>query len=433
MGIYLRIRQIARTVRSLILARYTLSAYVLASIVGVVSIYLLYSLIKELVTPNFGYHGTHYDFIAFYAIAQTVLHHHTQSLYSASQLTPLQRQIVPHAIGASGYMPYLNPPFLAVLLAPLALLHITAARLVWSGINLVCACFVVFQFTRPLKSWQRLTAGLLLLSTFPMYQALVEGQISAIVLLGGCLAYLGIKHGHEYWGEAALVLLWILPQFGVFALIGLVLRQKWKLLVGWCVSSAVLIFGTLPFTGLKLYTHYVQVLASVTGDHFTNMSTSTLLTWRGALETTMGLNGFYSSIIGQSHTLATNLLYGVSVASLIALLVWAWLGIRRQPSGKPALYLYIAAILSALLIDPHLFAQDIVMVYMIIPALCLLYKRYIFGIIVCVAGLCDVVLIDQYHAVHIFTVVLSILAITFAYRAGSMGRLRPSADHLDRD
>ncbi len=379
----------------------------------VVGACLLASMVHEFRSPNYGFYGTHYDFLAFYTAGYTALHHNISQLYNAAMLTGLQRHIIPHPVGATGYMPFLNPPFMAALLAPLALVNINTARLFWLGTTVLLSVFILYLLTDHLKIRQRYLAIGLLLLTFPMYQAFVEGQLSILVLLGGCLSYLFFTRQQKIWSGASLVLLWIMPQFGVFALAGLLIKRQWTMLKGWAIASAVVGLTTLPFTGLNIYFTYIRVLASTTGNHFIDMTSSALLTWRGAVNLSMGINGFYSALIGQNHVQIVNLLYFVTAAGLVGYLLKTVLATGLKVTKEQALRLLIASILTGVLIDPHLFAQDIVVVYLIIPLLCALYIKESFKTVVLLATTCDLVLLDQYSRVHFSTLITFVTAICF--------------------
>jgi len=383
--------------------RNKLISCLLAVVVVAVGLGLIGSLAQELSTPNYGFRGTHYDFLAFYTAGQTAWHHNVGQLYDPGQLTDLQRQIIPHPVGASGYMPFYNPPFIAVLLAPLSLFSITTARLIWLGLSLGLAIFILYQLTEPLWPKQRYLAIGLLLLTFPMYQTLIEGQLTILVLLGGCLSYIFFKRHNKLLSGASLVLLWALPQFGLVTLIGLLIKRQWQMLKAWALASAAVGLAALPLTGLKIYFTYVQVLASATGNHFTDMNTSTLLTWRGAVNLTMGINGFFSALIGENHLRLVTILYLLIAAALVASLIKIVLMIGPKCSREQAALLFSATVLTAVLIDPHLYAQGIIILFLLLPAIYVLYKRNTMLAIICLAALCDMVLLDQYSRFHFFT------------------------------
>lgn len=399
--------------RTLLSAHLKLVAYVLGFTVVIISACLVRGLVVELSSPNYNFHGTHYDFIAFYTAGKSALHHNMQSVYDAAQLTAMQRQIIPHPIGAAGYMPFLNPPFAAVLLAPLALLNINTSRLVWLVISLLLAIVMLYQLTKQLRPKQRLLAITLLLFTYPLFQTFIEGQVSILVLLSGCASYLFFKRRQKLLSGASLVLLWILPQFGIFVAIGLLVKREWLMLKGWLLSSLGILLLTLPVTGIKIYVDYVKLLAQTTGNHFINLNTSAQLTWRGALNMSSGLNGFYESLIGKNHTGLVNVLYISTSIILVAILMITIRKLGGKWSVKQQAMIFSAALLIGCVIDPHLYAQDAVVVLMLLPALFILYKRHALETVIILAAMCDLILLDQFVRLHFFTLAATILAIVY--------------------
>ncbi|MDB5182428.1 MAG: hypothetical protein JWO47_212 [Candidatus Saccharibacteria bacterium] len=398
--------------------------YLLGGLIVACSVFFLISLIRELTTKNYGYHGTHYDFLAFYSAGKTVLDHNVAHLYDSASFTAMQRQIIPHPIGATGYMPFLNPPFMAVFLAPLALLNITAARLLWLAISLVLAVLILCKLTKALPQKQRLLAVALLLFTFPLFQTFIEGQVSILVLLGAAGSYLFFKQNKKIYSGASLVTLWILPQFGVFALIGLVVKREWKMLKGWALSTLAVLTITLPVTGVGIYFKYIRFLAKTTSNHFINMNTSARLDWRGSLNTSSGLNGFYESIVGQNHTGLVNALFVLTSITLVAwLLRVAWKLGKKWTLAQQA-QMFCAALLVSLAIDPHLYAQDVIVVLLLLPALLLMYRNYGLKVVVIFAAFCNLVYLDQFVRLHFFTLFSVAAALVYLRKSLNLKNTR---------
>lgn len=382
-----------------------------------IGIYLVHSLFIELTTPDYNFYGTHHDFMAFYTAGKNVLQHNVTGLYDANNMIALQREIIPHPVGATGYMPFLNPPFMAALLAPLALMSINVARLVWLAISIPLAIFIIFQLVKPLKSKQRLLAISLLIFSYPMFQTFIEGQLSILVLLGGCLSYIFLKRDKKFLSGASLALLWILPQFGVFALLGVLVKREWTILKGWFLASVGLIAVTLPITGIGIYFTYIKVLTSTTGNHFVNMNTSANLAWRGALSTASGFNAFFDILIGPNHTRIVNLIYAITSFIFVGLLAFAVYKVRNKWISKKEVQLFVAGVIIACLIDPHLYAQDIIVLFMILPALITLFKKNAMKAIIIFAVILNLALFDQYLRLHWFTIFTALVAIIFIQKS----------------
>jgi Glycosyltransferase family 87 len=363
---------------------------------------LVRALITELTTPNYHFLGTHYDFLAFYTAAKSMLLHHG-GIYDAGQMTSLQRQIIPQPVGAAGYMPYFNPPFIAVFLAPLALLNINTARLLWLALSIAMAIFILYKLTAKLSPVHRLLAIVLLLGSYPLFQTFIEGQTSILVLLGGCVSYLFFARQKKFLSGASLILVWVLPQFGLCVLIGLILKHQWRMIKGWAASTVAVLALTLPITGIAVYFRYLKVLASTAGDHFVNMNTTAPLTWRGALNSTSGINGLYAQLLGANHTTLVNILYAVTSLLLLSALAFAIYKAGRKWTLRQEALLFSSAVLAACIINPHLYAQDIIFVILLLPALFVLYKHHAMKAAIVLAAFCNLAFIDQYSRLHLFT------------------------------
>ena len=347
------------------------------------------------------------------------MNHNTAHLYDAVNLSGLQRQIIPYPVGATGYMPFLNPPFLAALLAPLALLNINAARLLWLGISIALAVFIILKLIKPLQSKQKILAVSLLLMTFPLYQTFIEGQVSILVLFSACVSYLFFMRKQKLFSGASLVLLWILPQFGVFTIIGLVYKRQWQMLKGWFIATLAIFLATIPVTGIKIYSDYVKLLINTTGNHFIDMNTSAKLRWRGALNTSSGLNGFYDSLVGPGHTMLVNILYLATSGMILLGLAYTLSKVGKKWTASQEALLFSAVILITCIINPHLYAQDAIVIYLLLPALFTLYRHNFMKCIILLAAVSDLIYLDLYSRLHFFVTFLIIsllyLLITFAH------------------
>src|ERR1017187_6555702 len=121
---------------------------VLAVLLAGIGIYLVVIFAREFFWGSGSFHGTHNDFLAFYGAAHLTLHGQISQIYNPTVMTQFQRTIVHHSVGANGYMPFLNPPFIAVLLSPLALLSINDARVVWLILNLILISGIAYWLVK---------------------------------------------------------------------------------------------------------------------------------------------------------------------------------------------------------------------------------------------------------------------------------------------
>ncbi len=212
--------------------------------------FLLFILPWELAASVLDFVGPspHYDFLAFYSAAHFVALGQAAEVYNSSAVAAFQHLFVAHPIGALGYMPFLNPPFAAVLQAPLALLSEPVARVVWFTANAVLAIVVVRWLTMAMSGKARVLTSLALIGSFPVYQTLIEGQWSLVMLAGCLLGYRLASRGRQMEAGLGLSVLWLKPQLALIAILGLLLFRCWRPVVGMMAALLFISLVTLPFT-----------------------------------------------------------------------------------------------------------------------------------------------------------------------------------------
>jgi hypothetical protein len=185
----------------------------------------------------------------------------------------------------------------------------------------------------------------------------------------------------------------------------------------------VLTLLTLPWTGIGADVNYIHYLGGVTAAHATGSGAVGSTTWEGALPNMEGLIGLAATFAGQAHPLAVDVLTGVMAAALLAYFVWAT---RTQWLARPLpLRVALAALCLGLLLDPHLYAQDCVLITVLVAVT--LTGTRISAPLVLLAGaaLMDLSAIDTYWVqglfitpLHLLTFVLIAGVIAFGHRSG---------------
>jgi hypothetical protein len=368
----------------------------------------------------------HNDFLAFYSAAHFVAEGQIARAYDSTALVAFQRLLVSHPVGAMGYMPFLNPPFAAVLQAPLAMLSEPVARILWFAANALLALVVARSLTSTMSGKTRVVASLIVLGSFPVYQTLIEGQWSLVILAGCLLGYHFADRGRQTEAGLCLSVLWLKPQLAVIAILGLLVFRCWRPMVAMVAAVSVLTLFTMPWTGVHSYAVYVQFLSAASQDHFVGASALHPAAWRGAISLTEGLNGMFAAWFGESAVRRVNLLYALAAGA--TLLVYA----RAARTARPGIgtvrgeVMLLASITVALLINPHLFPQDVILVFLCMP---LVARRLANPLPVLIAAclLIDSTALDPFVPLHIYTLVLwcltifACLAIARAPRDGESG------------
>lgn len=342
----------------------------LISILVFCSAYFLVVFTTEFFTGSGTYHGRHYDFLAFYSAAHFVTSGDIAQIYSASAMTSFERTIVPHPVSALGYMPFLNPPFMAVIIAPLSLLQINDSRLIWMLINLSLMAWLAFTLTKSVGSrYMRALYMFLIIASYPVLQNLIQGQISIFILAGCLLSLYAYENKKLMTSGALLSVLAIKPQLALFVGLGLVLFRQWRMIKGLLLATLALVVLSLPFTGFNLYVTYIEFSRAVASGHFTGAGVLEPAAWQGSLSYAFGLNGAYTSLFGQSNVTMVNIFTLVTGGALLALLLITF---KKQKPGlktKSARLVLAASLATLLLINPHAYAHDLILAFVILAIL----------------------------------------------------------------
>ena len=387
-----------------------LAVWPVAAVVLLIGAGLLAALVEELAAPAVA--NGHHDFLAFFGAGQLVLQGHPGELYDAAAMTGIQRTIIPYPVGANGYMPFINPPFVAVAFAPLAALPYSAARSAWAALNLVLAVVASVWIAHELPPRDRVVGALLIVLSFPVYHALAEGQWSIVLLVASLAALAAARRGAWEAAGAWLAVLWLKPQFIAFPLLALLLARRWRA-VAWAVGlGAAMVVVSLPFTGPSVDVQYVGYLLQVVLSHFTGAGAAQASVWQGDLATAEGLNGLLVGYLGQQAVGLVNALWAVLVAGVLGL--YAVAAYRRHPglATPEARQMLAVGVLAVLLVDPNLFTQDCVLLYAAVAALWPVAGRQALPVVAAAAGAAELIILDQgVPTWHLFTIALLAAAV----------------------
>ena len=389
------------------------TSYALASVAVVllsVGAALAVVLARELAAPIVA--GTHLDFLAFYASGRLVLDHDPAGLYVASAITAIERTIIAVPVGANGYMPFINPPFAAVALAPFASLPAQLARVAWAGLSVLALIGASIWVAWPLAGRQRIAAALLVGVSFPAYHALAEGQSSAVLLLGGIAALQAARVGSWRLAGLALATFWLKPQLIVLPLLALAVDRRWAAIAWALLGGGALVVASLPFVGIGSYATYLGYLVGGGVSHFNGAGAVGQSVWAGALGSLEGLNGLLVGVFGQGSIVVVDVLWAILVAGLLALWLLACRWQRPGFESPAARQMLAAGIGIVLLVDPNLFSQDCLLVFLLVPALWPATRGDYWCVLVAVAVIGALAALPA----HLFTIALLAVVLVWCAR-----------------
>jgi hypothetical protein len=222
--------------------------------------------LRESIVEGYG------DFASFYTAGEIVRTGQSARLYEPALQWKIQQQFASRVSIRLGPLPYVRPPFEALLFLPLAYLKYPAACLFWMGLKTVLWLTIpIFLLPVTGQSFQLPAYGvqsLMCLAFFPVGFDLIQGQDSVLLLLI-LIGALRLMLRRSDLGCGAVLALGlfkfhlVIPLFAI-----LMLRKKWRVAVGFTGVAAVLFGISLIMvgrSGLLNYPKYLWGLNQVPG------------------------------------------------------------------------------------------------------------------------------------------------------------------------
>lgn len=314
--------------------------------------------------------GRLYDFRAFYGSGWLLLHHPTQ-LFDLSVQTAVQNAVVcPMWRG----VPFYHPAYEAILYAPLALLSYRSAYLVFGLFNLLllALCYLL----APSAADPRIAKvrALLFFAGFPAFMGIAEGQDSIVFLFLICLLWRALHSGRDRTAGILLALALFKLQIALALVFFLALYlpspRRARLILSFIPSAAAVAFTCLLITGPRGIAEWLRLIASSSiASHQSHHAQAVIAVYPKAMPTLNGLLYVCGARFLPSRvSLALDALLCVIV---FAAAVYLMRTLARKPgsnsSSLPAAF--SAALAAAILLAPHLYLYDYVL--LILPILLL--------------------------------------------------------------
>jgi len=268
------------------------------------------------------------DFLNLYTGARLALEGNFADLHNVDVQLERERRILP---GLPALLPFVRPPFYALLLAPLAMLPYGTAFICWITVQvlLLCGCMAW-----ALKRFgpDALVFGMLYL---PPPLGIASGQDCVEMLVLFILAYELTQRHKPFTAGAALAVM--LFKFHLILLwpLALLVQRRWRMLGGFCAMAAGEIGLSLWLSGMRGTTTYVALLRNKSLDHLAP-SPQLMISYQGML----------ANLDIQAPW---------AVYALIAAVVLIFLWVART---APLWRLFALTALASLFIAPHVYAYD---------------------------------------------------------------------------
>jgi hypothetical protein len=140
------------------------------------------------------------DFTVFYTAGRILREGRGARLYDAQTQSAVQRQFTSNSDIRRGPLPYIHPPFEALIFLPLTYLRYSVAFVAWNVINLgmLCGVWLVLRNSvgvlRRISYWDLL---MLSLAFFPVFATFHQGQDAILLLLLLALAFRAVDRKAE--------------------------------------------------------------------------------------------------------------------------------------------------------------------------------------------------------------------------------------------
>lgn len=351
-----RVRPVARPSR---LSRYRSAAFLRLYAIGgctALLVGLLVSYVSLVATGNAGPLQT--DFVAYYSAAHLVITGAGSHIYNLAAFGRYERALVHPLTVRNGVLPYVYPPYMAILTAPLGALSYGTAWLLWFGINLVLAVATIASLQRYL-SLGRMGAVLLWaasLSFLPIFVAVAQGQTSIVLLAFLTAAFFAARSRHAWLAGVLLSLALVKPQYVLPILLVLAVQRLWAPLVAFIACSIFLFALPVLVIGPGIETTYLHTLQWYSGWHGQFGSASSL---------NQSVSGSLQLLMSPSLAFPITVVVGLAAAGLLARA-----GYRSSQLDIP----YALAVVAAVALSPHVLIHDLSLLLLPV-AIAVRYRR----------------------------------------------------------
>jgi hypothetical protein len=181
-----------------------------------------------------------HDFVEYWAAGRLVVL--GENPYDAERMHDLERQAGRTDEGILMW----NPPWVLPLVAPLGLLDVRTAHLLWMLFHLavIALCADVLWRLNDGNPSARIVALVVAFTFLPTWFALLAGQISPLLLLGAVAFLALLRRGNDGLAGAATVLLAVKPHLAYLFWLALLLwairARRWRVLLGGALTGFVL-------------------------------------------------------------------------------------------------------------------------------------------------------------------------------------------------
>ena len=231
------------------------------------------------------------DFAAFYTAGKIVQRGQASQLYDRRLQWQVQQQFAASVKTRLGPLPYIRPPFEALLFLPLAYFSYPRAHLIWTALNAIGLLLFLFLLPTGQRGPPRalLVQLLVCLSLLPVAYDFIAGQDAILLLLVMVIALHFLQRDLDFRSGMVLGLGLFKFNFLIPIILVFMLRRKFGVVLGFAATASIFTLISLVLIGpaaLVGYPRYLWELSHTAGVGF--IKSQSMPSFRGLLVPLLG-------------------------------------------------------------------------------------------------------------------------------------------------
>jgi hypothetical protein len=141
------------------------------------------------------------DFTVYFTGASMLRQGLGRELYNSDAQKQIQQQFAAVARTRHAPLPYIHPPYEALIFVPLTFLHYTTAYVVWNAVNagiLIWVCILLRSILISLQRIPLLDCILACLALYPIFATFHQGQDAILLLLALTLSFRALSRSSDF-------------------------------------------------------------------------------------------------------------------------------------------------------------------------------------------------------------------------------------------
>jgi hypothetical protein len=296
------------------------------------------------------------DFMAFYAAGRSMFTSTPAEAYDLTHLKLNEENVLGFKIADQDVNPFVHPPFILPILWLVAHFGYVAAFYGWAVFILVL-CALCAQMALKLSPATSGSSGLVLWAGvflfFPLFISLVNGQDSALLLLGAMIWYYGLTIKSDKTAGLGLALTVIRPQVALMLAIPFFFNTHHRKVWWWfCLGGSVLAILSMLLIGVHGVQNFINILSISAGGEGYKINESAMF----------NLIGFIKRLLPAQDAADIRMVGWIGTLTGLFSLCMVW----RKSSNIAEQYISLAVI-TAIFTSPHLHYHDLAL--LVIPLL----------------------------------------------------------------